>query len=127
MMENVIFQTKSWLHVYSSYGRSPSSLNSFQFSEKREWLPFSDYSYFNTLHSQSQSIKMNPYIKQLYLVKLRIRKWMKFFVKAKNVVPHTVLAITANSPEIKDFEMFEFAFKINFLICYTLKVPYNST
>ena len=86
MMENVIFQTKSWLHVYSSYGRTPSSLNSFQFSEKREWLPFSDYSYFNTLHSQSQSIKNEP-LHQLYLVKLRIRKWMKFFVKAKNVVP----------------------------------------
>ena len=68
MMENVIFQTKSWLHVYSSYGRSPSSLNSFQFSEKREWLPFSDYSYVLQYSSQSESIDQNEPLQQLYLV-----------------------------------------------------------
>ena len=54
MMENVIFQTKSWLHVYSSYGRSPSSLNSFQFSEKGEYL--SIFCYLGTTYNTLQLV-----------------------------------------------------------------------
>ena len=76
----IIFQTKSWLHVYSSYGRSPSSLNSFQFSEKREWLSFSDYLFrYTAVHSMENYYNWNTYIHAI-MPKKQKNKSFCFFV-----------------------------------------------
>ena len=47
--------------------------------------------------------------------------WLMYHtVEITELYCHTVLAITANCPEIKDFNILEFALKIDFLMFYTL-------
>ena len=41
-------------------------------------------------------------------------------VKLEKYTTHTVLAIIAKSPDIKDLEMFEIAIRIDFLIYFIL-------